>query len=103
MTNAADVLLVGGPANGRMVCCNKVPKMPASYDAFIDYETFVTYPVNKWWNAQTQRWYWLAIYPDAAMSDAEIANEILAREFQPAWDMRDLPAPGGTTHEESST
>lgn len=101
MTNAADVLLVGGPANGRMICCNKVPKMVSNIDTIVEGQGVVTYPVNKWWNAQTQRWYWLAIYPDAAISDTEIANEIWAREFQPAWDMRDLPAPGGTTNEES--
>ena len=92
MTNAVDVLAVGGPANGRMWCVNKAAgAMPSTVQVIS--QGVLTYPLTKWWCEVTQRWYWIARRDVDQVTDADIYWEVVLHNFQPAWDLRDLPAP----------
>lgn len=92
MTNAVDVLAVGGPANGRMWCVNKVGGKMASYVEVIsigEQAGVLQYPLRKWQHPVTQRWYWIATREVDQVTDADIVWEITVNNFQPAWDLRD--------------
>jgi hypothetical protein len=96
MTNAVDVLCVGGPANGRMYCLNRNAEgFPPKLDitSIDDPAGVITYIPRKWWNSTNERWYWIATWDGYAPTEDEIHWQITYDYFQPAWDLRDLPPP----------
>lgn len=102
MTNATDVLLVGGDTyNGQVFCANLAKGPPASIKLHVDLDTVVEYVARKWWNINLQRWYWIATTADTPVADVTIVAALVAAQMQPAWDLKDLPAPSSDTTEES--
>lgn len=93
MTNAVDVLLVGGLCDGMMECVNRANGVPATIDAQVPGEEYtLPYAMTKFWNDVDDRWYWIALY-DQDATEEQIIYAIAFHAFQPAWDLRDLPAP----------
>lgn len=98
MSNATDVLAVGGPGNGRVWCVNRNAERPVrTVTAIAQGVGEITYTINKWWDIGTQRWYWIATNDAYPVGDTEIAWQIVINNFNPAWDLRGHPAP--TTEE----
>jgi hypothetical protein len=94
MTNAVDVLFIGGPATGRMICVNKAgATFPSAFDHYEEGEVAVTYTRRAWFNPDNEQWYWIATTAEDEPNDGTIAVAIAAALFPPAWDMRDKPAP----------
>jgi hypothetical protein len=95
MTNATDILAVGGPANGRMWCLNRNAQgFPTKVEVLsIDPAGMVTYVPRKWWDEVNQRWYWIATWSGDEPDNNRVWWEITVNNFQPAWDLRDAPAP----------
>lgn len=97
MTNATDTLAVGGPANGKVWCLNRNNiQFPPNIDTQVmrvGEITHVTYTPRHWWNEADQRWYWIATSDEYPVTDDDIALLVSLRFFNPAWDLRDKPAP----------
>lgn len=81
MTNAIDILMVGGPANSRVVCMNRA-RMSSTIDA-----GGTTYTRRVWTDAETTRQYHIATPLETEVEDADIAHEIALSRFPPAWDL----------------
>ena len=92
MTNATDVLLVGGPKNGEMFCVNREGYMPSQLDPSQLNQDVAPYTLRKFWNNVTERWYWIGTQDDTP-TDEDIQWQIAAVDFKPAWDLANLPAP----------
>lgn len=75
MTNAIDVLCVGGPLDGRMWC---MPKPQALGE----------YVTNAWNHPDTNDGYWIAMHPDYLVDDEAIKAAIAEANFTPAWNLR---------------
>jgi hypothetical protein len=86
MTNAIDVLLVGGVEHGQMVCCNLAQDGAARWAGYI---------VIPWWRVENQRWYWVALPINSTPINEVIEQAVAIYMHQPAWNMRDKPAPSG--------
>lgn len=86
MTNAVDILLVGGDANGHLVCMNRLHA--TTYIDTIGTLGVVTYSRIQWTHPTTGKLYWIAV-EDAALppTDAQVIAEIDAAKFNPAWDL----------------
>lgn len=87
MSNAVDVLLVGGPKDGMMVCVKR--PVPSSYTHYSD-QGDVTYPLTVFnfggLNFRVGRY-------DESVTDAQVAEALFnatPRGFGPAWDL--MPA-----------
>lgn len=95
MTNATDVLLVGGPGSGDMHCLNRnAPSFPSKITMLELGVGEVVYRPVKFWSTTHQRWYWVATSDELYPVDGQfIAMAIELCDFQPAWDLRDLPPP----------
>lgn len=78
MTNAVDILLVGGPAHGRMVCARR----PVS--ANIDALTSGGIAVYK---TEAFGRYWIARAVDLGITDEEVEAAIAYVNLQPSWDL----------------
>ena len=87
MTNAIDILCVGGPRNSTVVCMNR-----ARMNTFIELGTdgggVVTYTRKVWTDPETTLQYHVATQPgEGEAGDVDIANEIALSRFPPAWDL----------------
>ena len=86
MTNAIDILCVGGPRNSTVVCMNR-----ARMAANIEFPTFGgsdVYVRKVWTDAETTLQYHVATQPgEGEPGDVDIANEIAMSRFPPAWDL----------------
>lgn len=94
MTNATDILVVGGPAHGNMWCLNRETNAQHKpIEMLLDPSMSVVYQPIEWWHPINERWYWIAVRDEDDTTDIDIAAEIAASGFQPAWDLRGKPAP----------
>lgn len=87
MTNAVDVLLVGGPAHGRVICANKSTN-PLYVEAWEDGDYLGRYQRESWTNMQAERYH--VAYPDGVYptpTNSEVEAAIEAANFNPAWDL----------------
>lgn len=98
MTNATDVLCIGGPLNGYMYCLNLTTVPPS---VSLGFSLTPGYVARKWWNINLQRWYWIATTASDPVDDATIFAAVVVAQMQPAWDLKDLPAPSSNNTEES--
>ena len=73
MSNSVDILLVGGPKNG-VIMCQPLP-VPATIEHFADdYTTMIHASV-----------YRVAVYSEDDVED--VAGEIVSQGFKPSWDL----------------
>lgn len=95
MTNAVDVLCVGGPADGRMHCLNRNAQgFPTNIEVVsLDPAGQLTYVPRMWWSEDVGAWYWIATWSGDEPGDSEIMFAIAINQFNSAWDLRDRPAP----------
>lgn len=83
MTNAIDILLVGGPKNGTVVCMNRA-RMTTNIE-FPDGDVYVR---QVWTEPGTTLQYHVATQPgEGEPGDLDIANEIALSRFPTAWDL----------------
>lgn len=87
MSNAIDILIVVGPANGKMVCMDR-----RWLTTYIEYpvsgvQGLVKYTRRKWPNPETGKIYHIATRDEDNVTDMEVITEIVMRNFQPAWDV----------------
>lgn len=95
MTNAVDVLCVGGPKHETVVCFNRVGGLKSTH-TFPDISGIgddAVYTRREWWSEGTEHWYHIATDANDEPTDSEIAIAIAANLFPPAWDLRHKPAP----------
>jgi len=84
MSNAIDIMCVGGPANGRMV---NIPK-PAP--TFIDFPVaggITTYTRTTWTHTLTGKLFHIATRAEDEVTDDDIVFEVTMGNFTPAWDL----------------
>lgn len=95
MTNATDVLGVGGPARDHMWCLNRNAQgFPMNVEVVsFDPPGVLTYVPRPFWNTVDERWYWIATWSGDEPGDSEIQFAIVVNNFNSAWDLRDRPAP----------
>lgn len=88
MTNSTDILLVGGAANGMMVCINRTKPAPI-YPVSVAGVGTVNYIKRAWTHPDTGNNYWVA-FEDGVLppTDDDVRFEIVRAGFQPAWDLR---------------
>lgn len=86
MTNAVDILLVDGPAHGRMICVKR--PAPTNIELQLDPLTPVLQYVRREHTYfGTDKKYHVALPPDSVVTDAFIDGTIFTLNFQPAWDL----------------
>lgn len=78
MTNAIDILCVGGPLDGRMWWAHVTHGV----------KNIEGYMRQEWRDPDTDEGYWIAVHPDYPVDDATIKNTIAASQFTPAWNLR---------------
>lgn len=95
MSNATDVLCVGGPARDRMVCLNRNAEVFPTKLEFVSLDPagVLLYRPRQFWNTTTERWYWIATWSDDEPMDSDIRYAITVNNFNPAWDLLNKPAP----------
>lgn len=95
MTNAVDVLAVGGPATNRVWCLNRNAQgFPHTIQVpSLDPAGVLDYTPRRFWNTVTERWYWIATWSGDEPTDSEIQFIIAVNDFPPAWDMATRAAP----------
>ena len=82
MTNAIDILCVGGPRNSTVVCMNRA-RMTTNIEVGED-----TCTRQVWTDPDTTLQYHVATQPgESEAGNVEIANEIALSRFPPAWDL----------------
>lgn len=84
MTNAVDMLLVGGESHGRMICCRK--PLSATYDVLSKDSDVETYKRREHTYYGTGKRYHIGTVDDDVTDDF-IDQTITATDFQPAWDL----------------
>lgn len=87
MSNAIDIMCVGGPANGRMVCMQK--NMLTTYIDFPVVGGVVTYTRHKWEHPITGKLFHIATRDGDDVTDDDIVFEVTMGNFTPAWDLND--------------
>jgi hypothetical protein len=85
MSNAVDILLVGGPAGDRMILASK--ERMSKYYAFPYKSGEVSYTLQAWTHPVTGAKYHIGISDDWPVTDEEIAVAIVMGNFGPAWDL----------------
>lgn len=84
MTNAIDILCVGGPQHATVVCMDRARQttnITFPYDGSV-------YARKVWTDAETTLQYHVATQPgESEADDADIANEIALSRFPAAWDL----------------
>ena len=83
MTNAIDVLLVGGPRNSTVVCMNR-----ARMTTNIEFPEGDVYTRQVWTDPDTTLQYHVAVIPELELGDVDISAEVAQSRFPPAWDLR---------------
>lgn len=87
MTNAIDVLVIGGPADGKMVC---MPRPASTYIEFpytLPDDSLLRYTRRKWTDPNTGKVYHIATRDEDMVTDEQIAWTITIANFQPGWDL----------------
>jgi hypothetical protein len=86
MSNAIDILVVGGPANGKQICMQREHQVPLL--GFVaEGVGEVTYTRRKWLHPTTGKLYHIAARDEDAVTDEQIIVEITMANFGPAWDL----------------
>lgn len=87
MSNAVDILCVGGPASGRLMCQPR--PVPNNIEVFASGggPTFYMYATQQWTNPVGGKKYWIAKRTVDTVSDSAIAALILAEGMPPSWDL----------------
>jgi hypothetical protein len=84
MSNAIDILIVGGPADGRMVCMQR-----KQLSTFVEFPTaeegLATYARGKY--AYNGKLYHIATREEDALTNEQIDFAIVMNNHQPAWDL----------------
>jgi hypothetical protein len=90
MSNAIDILCVGGPANGKMVCMQKAAA--TTYIEFPILPDDTRYTRRKWKHPLNEKMYHIASRDTDVVTDEQIIVEIVMANFTPAWDLNnELP------------
>jgi len=86
MSNAIDILLVDGPANGRMICMDRA-KQVSKIATMVGGMGEVIYVRQTFTSPDTNNKYHVAIPEGAETTDETILFEIVMNDHQPAWDL----------------
>lgn len=82
MSNAIDILCVGGPANGRMVCMHK-----KHLTTYIEFPGVTRYTRRQWEHPLTGKMFHIATIEGDDTTDDDIVFEVTMTNFTPAWDL----------------
>lgn len=85
MTNAVDILLVDGPAHGRMICVKR--PVTTYIEMLVGGMGIAQYVHREHTYFGTDKKYHVALPPDSVVTDAFIDGTIFTLNFQPAWDL----------------
>ena len=79
MTNAIDILCVGGAQHGQMWWAHLSHGVKTIEDGYV---------IQEWRDPDTNEGYWIAANPSSPVDDPTIKATIAERQFTPAWNLR---------------
>ncbi|HEX8586206.1 MAG TPA: hypothetical protein VF680_17570 [Allosphingosinicella sp.] len=88
MSNAVDVLLVGGPKNGSMLCVPRpVVNIPVDAGQLQGDPEYI-YNVQAWTDPLSGKRYWIGTREnDPPPNDSVVTVLILVQQMPPSWDL----------------
>ena len=86
MSNAVDILAVGGTHNGRQWCMQRA-QMTTYIEAQAEGFGIVRYIRQQWEHPDTLKLYHIATPEGETVTSEQILAEIESANFQPAWDL----------------